>query len=113
VAPHPEQYSGQLRWSRLRQDVAIVLWPSFLVAALATMFGFAFVDPVLLGHDDYPPPGFANRQTGYAIGFFFFWVACALASLLTLYLARTAAGPPSEPKGESSGDETGRERSDP
>jgi Na+-driven multidrug efflux pump len=85
-----DQYTGAVRWPRLRQDVAIVTWPSFLVASVATMICFAFIDPVLVGNDDYPPPAFASRMSGYAIGFFFFWLISALSSLLTLYLARTA-----------------------
>ena len=85
-----DEYTGTVRWPRLRQDVAIVTWPSFLVACVATMICFAFIDPVLVGNDDYPPPAFATRMSGYAIGFFFFWLISALSSLLTLYLARTA-----------------------
>jgi len=89
-----EGYSGAVRWPRLRQDVAIVVWPSFLAACVAAMVSFAFIDPVLVGHDDYPPPAFASRMTGYAVGFFFFWLIAALSSLLTLYLARTARPEP-------------------
>jgi Na+-driven multidrug efflux pump len=85
-----DQHTGAVRWPRLRQDVAIVTWPSFLVACVATMICFAFIDPVLVGNDDYPPPAFASHMSGYAIGFFFFWLISALSSLLTLYLARTA-----------------------
>jgi hypothetical protein len=29
-------------------------------------------------------------MTGYAVGFFFFWLVAALSSLMTLYLVRTA-----------------------
>ena len=94
-----DQYTGTVRWPRLRQDVAIVTWPSFLVASVATMICFAFIDPVLVGNDDYPPPAFASRMSGYAIGFFFFWLISALSSLLTLYLARTARPePPARPE---------------
>ena len=32
-----DEYVGSVRWPRLRQDVAIVTWPSFLVACVATM----------------------------------------------------------------------------
>ena len=85
-----DEYTGKLRWPRLGQDVAIVLWPSFLVASVATMVCFAFIDPLLVGNDDYPPPGFATRMTGYAVGFFFFWLVSSLSSLLTLYLVRAA-----------------------
>ena len=91
-----EGYSGAVRWPRLKQDVAIVIWPSFLAACVATMVSFAFIDPLLVGHDDYPPPAFASRMTGYAVGFFFFWLVAALSSLLTLYLARTARPEPPE-----------------
>ncbi|MGB5104543.1 MAG: hypothetical protein WBO04_14670 [Steroidobacteraceae bacterium] len=89
-----EGHSGAVRWPRLKQDVAIIVWPSFLAACVATMVSFAFIDPVLVGHDDYPPPAFASRMTGYAVGFFFFWLIAALSSLLTLYLARTARPEP-------------------
>ena len=61
-----DEYTGTVRWPRLRQDVAIVTWSSFLVACVATMLCFAFIDPVLVGNDDYPPPAFASRMTGYA-----------------------------------------------
>jgi len=91
-----DQYTGTVRWPRLRQDVAIVTWPSFLVASVAAMICFAFIDPLLVGNDDYPPPAFATRMSGYAIGFFFFWLISALSSLLTLYLARTARPEPPE-----------------
>jgi hypothetical protein len=100
-----DEYVGTVRWPRLRQDVAIVAWPSFLVASVATMVCFAFIDPVLIGHDDYPPPAFATRMSGYAIGFFFFWLISALSSLLTLYLARTARP---EPTGTDEPDERTR-----
>jgi hypothetical protein len=91
-----DEYAGRLRWPRLGQDVAIVLWPSFLVASVATMVCFAFLDPLLVGNDDYPPPAFSTRMTGYAVGFFFFWLVSSLSSLLTLYLVRTARAEPPE-----------------
>src|SRR5512139_2094852 len=91
-----DEYTGAVRWPRLRQDVAIVTWLSFLVVSVATMICFAFIDPVLVGNDDYPPPAFASRMTGYALGFFFFWLISALSSLLTLYLALTARPEPPE-----------------
>ena len=36
------EYTGRMRWPRLGQDVAIVAWPSFLVASVATMVCFVF-----------------------------------------------------------------------
>ena len=85
-----EAYPGAIAWSRLRQDVAIVSWPSFLVAAAATTVCFGFLDPLLIGPDEFPPPAFATRMSGYAVGFFFFWLVAAASSLLTLYLVRTS-----------------------
>jgi hypothetical protein len=87
-------------WSRTRQNVAIVLWPSFLVAAAATMFFFAAFDPAIIGEGT-PLQGLLSvREAGYAFGFFIFWLLTATASALTLYLARTQhpePGPAVEP----------------
>jgi len=76
-------------WSRRRQDVAIVLWPSFLWACVATMFFFAAFDPVQLGAGTPLEPLLRDREGGYALGFFAFWILTAGSSALTLYLART------------------------
>lgn len=73
-------------WSRRRQDLAVILWCAFLVASLATMVFFAVFDPVLLMHDADPPLWLANRSSGYAAGFFFFWAIAALAAALTARL---------------------------
>ena len=80
-----EEYRGARPWSRNRQAVAIVAWISFLTAAVATMLFFAFFDPVTLFADLH-----LSRDAGYAVGFFAFWVICALASGLTAWLVRTA-----------------------
>jgi hypothetical protein len=62
----------------------VVLWPSFLVAIMAEGFFFSFFDPhdlALVGsHIDVPALAI------YTVGFFCFWVFCALASMLTCYL---------------------------
>ena len=87
--------SGRPRaWGRVAQDVAVTLWPSFLAAAVATMFFFAFFDPAMFGEGASPPAWLDNRMGGYAVGFFFFWAITTLSSALTLYLVRTANGPP-------------------
>lgn len=69
-----------------------ILWPSFLVAILAEGFFFSMFDPADLmmvgGHVDLKPTAV------YTIGFFFFWVFCALASMLSCYLLRTEEGQP-------------------
>ena len=70
--------------------IALVLWPSFLAASLASLLFFAAVDPQLLR--DAGPRIFdnLNRDAGYALGFFFFWAIAALASGLSVYMIRTA-----------------------
>lgn len=78
-------------WSRLRQDAGALLWCSFLAACVATMFFFAYFDPVLLAEDAHPPRWLADRMTGYAVGFFFFWVVCSIAAFLTAWLVDTRA----------------------
>jgi hypothetical protein len=42
-------------------------------------------------------------MTGYAVGFFFFWLVSALSSLLTLYLVRTAHAEPPETEENADG----------
>jgi hypothetical protein len=63
----------------------VVLWPSFLVAIMAEGFFFSLFDPhdLALGgaHLEMPP------LATYTVGFFCFWVFCALASMLSCYLA--------------------------
>ena len=71
-------------------------WPSFLVASVATMVCFGFIDPVLIGNDDYPPPAFHTRMTGYAVGFFFFWLIASLSRLMALYPVRKANPEPAD-----------------
>jgi hypothetical protein len=79
------------RWVRFRQDLGVLLWCSFLAACFATMFFFAYFDPVLLADDGSPPRWLADRRSGYAVGFFFFWTVCTVASFLTAYLIDTRA----------------------
>ncbi|OGB20797.1 MAG: hypothetical protein A3I66_19485 [Burkholderiales bacterium RIFCSPLOWO2_02_FULL_57_36] len=72
----------------------VVLWPSFLVTIVAEGFFFSFFDPhdLAIGGDHTDLPAIAI----YTLGFFFFWVFCSLASMLTYYL--TAPGPQSPPR---------------
>jgi len=76
--------------SRRGLNVALVLWPSFLAACLASLLFFAAVDPQLLRGAG--PRLFANldREGGYALGFFFFWAISAVGSALSVYLIRTS-----------------------
>ena len=84
-----EAYRGTRKWSRNAQAIAIVVWISFLSAAIATMLFFAVFDPVALFQmlgDDVE----VGREAGYAAGFFFFWVLAAGCSAVTAWLVRTA-----------------------
>ncbi|MGB5163848.1 MAG: hypothetical protein WBN09_06505 [Woeseiaceae bacterium] len=84
-----EEYRGAQQWSRDKQSVAVVIWISFLVAALGTMLFFAVFDPAALATaiDDNLE---VNREAGYAIGFFFFWILSAASAAVTAWLVRTA-----------------------
>jgi hypothetical protein len=67
--------------------VALAAWCSFLVAAVATMICFAYVDPDLALASG-QVPSWWSRRTVYAAGFFAFWLAGSGASALTLYMIR-------------------------
>jgi len=73
--------------SSLSQRVLWVLWPSFLVAAVAELFVFAVFDPVDLRL--FGAPVAAGRMPVYTIGFFFFWAVGAVAAALTVFLQRS------------------------
>jgi hypothetical protein len=57
------------------------------------MVFFAFFDPALLARDHAPPRWLANRMTGYACGFFFFWAVCSVAAFLTAFMIDTHSPP--------------------
>ncbi len=87
-------------WNQRRRDIAGVLWPSFLVAAVATMVFFALVDPdgLVLAAEQ---PGDWSVQSVYTAGFFFFWAIALISSLITTWLIRTErriADYPDEPQ---------------
>jgi hypothetical protein len=70
-----------------------VLWPSFLMAAVAVGVFFSMIDPeelVFVGRHLAD-----SREAAYTVGFFLFWVLFALSSGLTWILAN-AAEPPSK-----------------
>jgi hypothetical protein len=66
---------------------ALVAWCSFLVASVATMICFAYVDPESALASGMAPSWWSRRAV-YAAGFFGFWLSCAGASALTLFMAR-------------------------
>ena len=70
------------------QKLIWVLWPSFIAAGVAEVLFFTVINPqelYLFGQ----PVHFSALAT-YSIGFFGFWIACALSSLLTLFFQRGA-----------------------
>ena len=85
---------GELLDTGRGSNVALVLWPSFLAACVASLLFFAAVDPQLLS--DAGPRILADlsREQGYALGFLFFWIIAALASSVSVFLIRTRRPPP-------------------
>jgi hypothetical protein len=71
---------------RLQLCIA-VLWPSFLVAVVATGFFFSAFDPKEL----YPfgDETGLSRLGAYTIGFLAFWLVTAISGVGTLYFALT------------------------
>lgn len=74
----------------LSQRLGAILWPSFFAAGVSTMVCFALLDPLTLRDMTFPHLEI-SRETGYAIGFFAFWVATAASSLFTWILLRPAS----------------------
>jgi hypothetical protein len=69
------------------QKCIAILWPSFVIAGIATALFFSAFDP----YDLFP----FGEDTGvsrlgiYTIGFFLFWILTALSGCGTLYFAIT------------------------
>ena len=77
------------RWSRRAQNIAAIMWSSFLASCIGTAIFFSHVDPLELDAISTPVTDFSSLA-GYAIGFFFFWVVSGIASLLAVFLIRTS-----------------------
>src|SRR5437016_5840708 len=60
-----------------------IIWPAFLVAAIAETIFFALFDPFDLA------PHEVSREAIYTVGFIGFWAVGAGSSALTLLLGRT------------------------
>ena len=69
-----------------RRSLMLILWPSFLMAGVASAIEFALIDPLDVAIYGYFRP---ERDVLYAAGFFFFWLIAGLSSILTLYMAPT------------------------
>ena len=70
-----------------KHRIAWVLWPAFLVGAVAEMVFFAFIDPgevMLFGN-----PLDLSPTATYSIFFFFFWAVGLGSSALTCFLQKS------------------------
>jgi hypothetical protein len=68
------------------QQIVSVMWPSFIVASIATIVFFTVFDPVAVGELAGIPE--LTRTGGYTIGFFCFWLLTSISSALTCYFRR-------------------------
>jgi len=68
-----------------------ILWPSFLVAAVAEMVFFAMFDPGELSL--FGQPLDLSRTAIYSIAFFLFWSFAAASSAVSLYLGGVSRPP--------------------
>lgn len=71
----------------LAQRLLRVIWPAFLVAAVAETIFFALFDPVEIQF--FGAPAGLTREAVYTLGFFFFWGIGSASSALTVFLSRS------------------------
>ncbi|MGF1642278.1 MAG: hypothetical protein ACFCUJ_01450 [Thiotrichales bacterium] len=65
------------------QSISAVLWPSFLMAGVATIIFFTVFDPEQMhGLEDF------SRIAVYSTGFFVFWGLMAVSSCATQYFLK-------------------------
>jgi hypothetical protein len=64
-----------------------IIWPGFIVAAVAELVFFSIFDPFDLHF--FGAPLVWSRQAIYTLGFFGFWGLGAASSALTFFLTRT------------------------
>jgi hypothetical protein len=81
--------TSAVRMSPRAADIAAAAWGSFLAACFGALVFFALIDPGRLGEAS-DSLGQIDRMTGYGVGFFFFWLICAVGAGLTLLLVRTS-----------------------
>ena len=69
-------------------ELVWILWPSFLVAALANALFFAVFDPQDL--IAFGEPVSAGRMAVYSTGFFAFWLVTAASAALSRFFQKTS-----------------------
>ena len=67
------------------QKCIVTLWPSFMMAIVATGLFFSAFDPMELYPYDLDFE--INAVGAYTLGFFIFWALSAVSSMMTLYFA--------------------------
>jgi len=77
------------------QQYASVLWPSFLLAGLATIVMSTAFDPQDIG--SCMGISGVNRIGAYTVGFFLLWFLTLCSSLLTVYFQRPTHTPVPRP----------------
>lgn len=81
TSSHPRRRKSD---TPLVQRVIAILWPSFLMAGVATVVVFTAFDPQeLAASRGYTEP--VSRLGAYSIGFFLFWLLTLSSSMLTCY----------------------------
>jgi hypothetical protein len=70
------------------QRLIHILWPSFLVAALADLVFVGLFDPLEIAYRG--EAQVAPRLAAYSVGFFVFWLLGIASSALTCYFQRSA-----------------------
>ena len=99
-----ELYPLSKPWGRQARQIAAIIWPAFISAAFATMLFFAFVDPGLIG-ESMTPAQDIDRMSGYALGFFFFWLITMVSSSISILLIRSYNRRVAGKKGSNQSDE--------
>lgn len=85
IDPSQNPDLGKPAYSPRLHHAGAVLWSSFLAACVGTMVFFAMFDPVELGEITTWPIKL-NREWGYTLGFFGFWLLTSLSSFITAIL---------------------------
>jgi hypothetical protein len=65
-----------------------VIWPAFLVAAVAETIFFSLFDPLEIRF--FGAPAGLTREALYSLGFLFFWGLGSASSALTMFLGRSS-----------------------
>jgi len=73
----------------MAKQLIFILWPSFIVAGIATGVFFTLFDPMDLQFFGVPIE--ASRTAVYSLGFFAFWALAAASSALTCFFQRTSS----------------------